>query len=262
MPSRAEARNSEFGGVLEREHRRLDDERGERRRAAQLVHLQQGLLQRQTRLLGSAARDDFGGLDRSQLNGRGGAGRVAADQGLAQAGEALGNLLTGLGTDLRTGKTISQHRSLGLKCLLKAPQSELGGLDLPVRDRATQAQPFRPLEGLAQRRRPDLTLVEESTARIAQSLAADLDREDGIGIGGSRRACLAFSGQGSDIALALGIGLDGLADKVGDLDRNGIGFGSADDQRGQKEEEGDAGKGHGFVCMRAQPRVPPWTTGC
>jgi len=166
----------EPGGVLEREHRRLDDERGERRRAAQLVHLQQGLLQRQARLLGSAARDDFGGLDRSQLNGRGGAGRVATDQGLAQAGETFGDLLAGLGTDLGAGKTISQHRGLGLKRLLEAPQPELGGLDLPVRDRAAKTQAFGPFKGLDQRRRPDLPSVQEGAARPPHTARPDAAR--------------------------------------------------------------------------------------
>ena len=73
----------ELRGILEREHRGLDGERSERRRAAQLVHLQQGLLQRQARLLGTAAGDDLGGLDRPQFDGRGGTGRIASDQGLA-----------------------------------------------------------------------------------------------------------------------------------------------------------------------------------
>jgi hypothetical protein len=34
----------------------------------------------------------------------------------------------------------------------------------------------------------------------------------------------------------LGVGHDGLADKFGDLDREGSRFGSADKQRGQEED--------------------------
>jgi hypothetical protein len=148
-----------------------------------LVHLQQGLLERQARLLGTTACDDLGGLDRTQFDGRGRTGRIASDQGLTQAGETLGDFFASLGANLGAGQAVSEYRGLSLERLLESAQAELSGLDLAIGDGPAEAQPLRPFESLAQRSRPDLTFIQKSPTRITQTLTADLKGQHRIPVG-------------------------------------------------------------------------------
>ena len=152
------------------------------------------MLQCQTCLLGTPTGDELGGLDGAQLDDRGRPRGIPADQGLAETSITLGDLLAGLGPELGARKAIGEHGGLGLDGLLETAQPKFSGLDLAISDGATQADTFRPLEGLAQRSRPDLTFVQEGATGVAEPFATDLKRKHRILTGTGRRSRLALRG--------------------------------------------------------------------
>jgi hypothetical protein len=145
--------------------------------------------------------------------------------------------------------------------LLETAQPKFSGLDLAVSDGATQADTFRPLKGLSQRSRPDLTFVQEGATGVAEPFATDLKRKDWVLIRPSGSGRLAIGGEGRLVGLALRIGRHRLSHQLGYVDGLRGDLSGTHETWKKKDRKVKSGKVHGFGCMQACAQGAPLDDG-